>query len=369
MTRPISVFALHGGGAARRGGPLTPFGCTYIRLLRPLAHPSLSARVRFEHGSEPPAAPIDVAIVERYWREETTVADAERVLRLLRSRAGTVLHTFDDDLLALNAERPWAPFPTAEVRRVVAFFAREADGLIVSTEALRERFGRLNPRVAVVPNALDEGLFGLPAAPGPAPRAESARRELVVGYMGTLTHDADLRLVLEPLRAALRRHRARLELVGVAGDRRLLSLFDGLSAEVRDPGPEHVYPSFVPWMRRSLAWDVAIAPLEETLFTSSKSDLKHLDYAALGVPGVYSDVRPYRESVRPGETGLLAANDPASWAAALDALLGSAERRRGIRESARALVQSTRTLATRAADWLAAVESLSAAPAAISRAR
>ena len=151
--------------------------------------------------------------------------------------------------------------------------------------------------------------------------------------MGTLTHEADLRMVLAPLRALLSRHagRVRLELVGGAAGQRMASLFEGLPFRMRDPGNEDPYPRFVPWMRQHLRWDVAIAPLEDDAFTRGKSDLKYLDYGALGIPGVFSDVRPYRDTVRHRETGLLAANEPGAWAEALEEIVS----RRGAPGAAR----------------------------------
>ena len=59
---------------------------------------------------------------------------------------------------------------------------------------------------------------------------------------------------------------------------------------------------------RASAWDVAVAPLHDTAFNRCKSDLKFLEYAALGLPGIYSDVVPYKHAVRHEETGLLTEN-------------------------------------------------------------
>ena len=116
----------------------------------------------------------------------------------------------------------------------------------------------------------------------------------------------------------------RLEIVGGGAEERVESLFEGLPVRQRNPRHADAYPNFVPWMRQNLRWDVAIAPLEDDAFTSCKSDLKYLDYGALGIPGVFSDVRPYRDTVRHGETGLLAANDEKAWADALEEIVGDA---------------------------------------------
>jgi glycosyltransferase involved in cell wall biosynthesis len=167
-------------------------------------------------------------------------------------------------------------------------------------------------------------------------------------------------MVLAPLRALLRRHsgRVRFELVGGAAEDRDTSLFEGLPFRRLRPRHEDAYPKFVPWMRRHLQWDVAIAPLENDEFTGAKSDLKYLDYGALGVPGVFSDVRPYRETVRHGETGLLAANDPKAWADALERIVSDAPFRRRLAGNAAAEVVGTRMLRTNARAWRTAIEGI-----------
>ena len=111
-------------------------------------------------------------------------------------------------------------------------------------------------------------------------------------------------------------------------------------------------------MRQHLRWDVAIAPLEDDAFTRGKSDLKYLDYGALGIPGVFSDVRPYRETVRHRETGLLAANEPEAWADALEEIVGDDALRARLAAAATAEVHGTRMLRTNAARWRDAIETI-----------
>lgn len=350
------LFCLHGS----YGPDATPYGCTFVRLLLPLSHPSLEGRVRMRHGTALPADGADAVVLERSLGEGMTVSDAERLLDDLRRRGIPFVHTLDDDLLDLNANEPWKPEPTAETRRVVRLLLREASGVIVSTPFLARRVARLNTRVEVVPNALDERLFFEGGAACPrAPRGTTATALVTLGYMGTLTHEADLLSVLAPLRAVLRRAagRVRFELVGGSARPGLESLFEGLPFRRISPGRDHSYPRFVGWMRRTLAWDAAIAPLVPTPFARSKSDLKFLDYGALGIPGVFTDSEPYHETVRHDENGLLA-DGAGAFGEAVAALVGNDRMRRRLGEAAREEVFTRRTLAVRAGDWANALESL-----------
>ena len=64
-------------------------------------------------------------------------------------------------------------------------------------------------------------------------------------------------------------------------------------------------------------WGAGIAPLWPGRFESFKTDIKYREYGGCRIPGLYSAVPPYVDSVVEGKTGLLVANDPAAWLAAL----------------------------------------------------
>ncbi len=346
------VHVLHGFYGAE-----IPYSCTYIRLLCPLSHPALAERIELTHGTAEAVPDCDLLIVERHtlWRYERQLDGFVRVLSRCRQRGVPVIYELDDNLLDLHRVEPWETYPGDSLRGVVAFLARQADGMIVATPALAERVAALRGEVLIVPNALDERLFDSP----PEPFA-SRSSEVTIGYMGTLTHEADLRMVLAPLRALLSHHagRVRLELVGGATGQRMASLFEGLPFKMRDPGYEDPYPKFVPWMRQHLRWDVAIAPLEDDAFTRGKSDLKYLDYGALGIPAVFSDVRPYRETVRHRETGLLAANETGAWAEALEEIVVDGALRARLAEASKTEVHEARMLRTNARRWGDAIEAI-----------
>lgn len=65
-------------------------------------------------------------------------------------------------------------------------------------------------------------------------------------------------------------------------------------------------------------WDLALAPLMDSLFENCKTNLKYREYAAFGVPGIYSNVPLYSSCVRHEQTGLLAENSVDAWLVALD---------------------------------------------------
>jgi processive 1,2-diacylglycerol beta-glucosyltransferase len=338
------------------GADLQPYSTAYLRLLRPFGHPAVQERVAPVAALDYHGEPTDIVIVDRLWRPDLTVERAEALLERVRHAGARLIHALDDDLLGLPADRPGGP--TAEQRAGLAALIGAADGLLVTTAPLAERLAPLNPRIAIVPNALDERL--MPA--GWAHRLVSPfDPRPVVGYMGTFTHDEDLRLVATALRAAHRQlpHGLIFEIVSGLRDRSVLAAFDGIPVRlIRLPPADIRYLPFNLWFTHAGRWDLGIAPLVDTPFNRCKSDLKFLDYAAAGVAGIFSRVTPYAATIRHGENGWLVDNDAEAWQAALVTLLGDDARRTALADAAASELRATRTLAQRAGDWVAALDQL-----------
>jgi len=336
---------------------LRPHGCSYIRLLLPLDHPANAGHWQVTSGTDYSGG-ADVVIVERMWKPDGLSLDsAEQLVRQVRQSQARLIYTLDDNLLDL---RP-PSFAQAGVTEIQQMFVRqllrEADGVIVSTAPLAERVRQLSLKVKVVPNAVDERLFVRRPSVAEA-RSQSAR--MTIGFMGTFSHDADLWMILQPLRAVLRQYQERIELqlVGGVADAALVRAFEGLPVRVLDVQGHSGYPAFVRWMTYNLRWDLALAPLEDTPFTRCKSDLKFLDYSALGIPGLYSRVPVYADTVRHLETGGLADNTVEAWQEALERLVADGLLRRQLARNAYDYVWSQRTLKQCAHQWREAIEAL-----------
>ena len=333
---------------SEHAGDQRAYGCSHIRNLLPLTHPvnrpHLAVSASFDY------APADVVIVERAWEPHTNVAEADELVARASADGVCLVYSVDDALLE-------APSISAASRTIVRTLCRAAAGVVVSTPFLRNRFARLNQRVFVVPNALDERLFIAGTVDG---TRETAGR-VVVGFMGTLTHESDLMLVVQPLRTLLRRNAGTLEfqIVGGISEPGWLGLFDGLPVRKLEVPPESFeYPAFVGWMRRNLRWDIAIAPLADSPLNLGKSDIKFLDYSALGFPGVYSAAPAYTGTVRHLETGILVENSPDAWMDGLELLLRNEELRIGVAQRAKEYVRLNRTLEHCAGAFREAVQAI-----------
>jgi glycosyltransferase involved in cell wall biosynthesis len=90
--------------------------------------------------------------------------------------------------------------------------------------------------------------------------------------------------------------------------------------------------AFHPWIgdydkylefKVSRRWHIGIAPLIGDGFEKYKTNNKYREYGGCMVPGVYSDVSPFRETVDDGRTGILVKNEAGAWIAALEKLVAS----------------------------------------------
>ena len=172
--------------------------------------------------------------------------------------------------------------------------------------------------------------------------------------MGTPTHARDLALI-EPVCRELRSEFGRkiaFEILGVTAD----DTFADWAVRVDLPAfAARSYPGFVDWCRSQDRWHIGVAPLIDDEFNRSKSPIKAMDYAALGVTVVASDVPAYRGMVRHNETGLLVPNEPEAWRQALRDVILAPRRRHELAERARAALFAGHTVGATAQTWLDAL--------------
>jgi rhamnosyltransferase len=177
--------------------------------------------------------------------------------------------------------------------------------------------------------------------------------------MGTHTHDEDLMMILPALRNICDKRPGKVEIQVIAGVQELATKEKMEDLPVRwiatEPGEEE-YPLFMLWFTGQVSWDLAIAPLEDHPFNHGKSDIKFLDYSAIAVPAVFSDVPAYRHSVVHMQNGLLARNQIGSWTECLDRLIDDSELRRFLAANAYEQLLANRTLKQTSGQWLEAVQ-------------
>lgn len=288
-----------------------------------------------------------------------TAVPAEHVHAFVRASEDAqlpIIFELDDDLLdvALDADRHLGARSAAQVT-ALAELARAAALVTVPASPLAERLRAFNRNVAVVPHTLSERLWFEPLTDSvaTAPVQPLEADELRLFCVGDAMQDEELAL-LERALTLVRQDvpSARLFFVGSAA-------VPGWCDHVAVPGDAQDYPTFVRWARTvGGSTHVALAPWVATPTNRFKSPVEHLHYAALGLPAVFSDVAPYRDVVRDGQTGVLVRNTPEAWAGAIVQLFRDGAMRLQLAEQARAEAIASHRLGPTLASWDTLVRSV-----------
>lgn len=211
------------------------------------------------------------------------------------------------------------------------------DRLVVSTQPLADAYGKYCPDVRVMPNCLDENAWD-----GLRKKTDQATRQrLRVGWAGAMQHLDDLEMIADVVR----------ELAGEVD-----WIFMGMCPDVLRPYVKEFHP-FVPYADypaklATLDLDIAIAPLQDNLFNESKSNLRLLEYGAMGWPVVCSDVYPFRTGNPPVWR---LPNKAEAWLDALRAMIAAPERRSRMGEELHQWVRKNHYLSLHAENWISAL--------------
>lgn len=212
-----------------------------------------------------------------------------------------------------------------------------ADRVTVTTQALADIVSQWNANVAIVPNYMPKWVL----------EWERPKRDrLTVGWMGSSTHSMDWAEADNHVKKfMLRNPDVQFHLIGGSYGEKF-QLHPGQLVETGwVDGVENVW--------KAIDFDIALAPLRPHLFNRSKSNLKALEAAALGIPIIASDVGPYPDFVEHGVTGFLVKRDH-EWGKYLNLLVNDDELRLKMGAAAREKAQAW-TLEGNIDKWKAAL--------------
>jgi glycosyltransferase involved in cell wall biosynthesis len=240
-------------------------------------------------------------------------------VRLLENMVGRtrIVYEVDDDMLQVvpsGLPHLYDERARSTIRRCL----RLADMITTSCEPLAEQMGKFNPNVRVLPNFVDEGLLQVQR-----PR----RQRLTIGWAGGSSHLVDWVTITQPLAEVLRTH-PEVDLHFIGPD--FSPLVDWqLGGELALARPRGRWTKWQPdvWdYYNKIDFDICVIPLADVPFNRSKTAIKALEMAALGIPVVAANRTPYREFVIDGKTGYLV-NTPGEWQARLTELVNDADAR------------------------------------------
>jgi len=195
-------------------------------------------------------------------------------------------------------------------------YLKEASAITVTTNHLKELYSIYNKNIYVLPNYLDfEEVYidEIRKLRDEHQKNHESKNEIWLGWAGSNTHLPDLKVAVDGVKKIINEFsNVKLALGGWDG------FFRDKDGKIHHPelNPWKDIPDnrkkIIPWAKEMkdypkmlCQFDIGIAPLEDNNFNRAKSDIKYKEYSACGVPIIASNVEPYKNSIKDGETGFL----------------------------------------------------------------
>lgn len=275
----------------------------------------------------------DIVIGQRVALPEATNV-WQKLCRLGRSR---MVLELDDDLWNIppsnvKAHKAFTPGLLENLRRNI----EASDAVTVTTDVLAEVVAVHNPNVHVVPNRIPAWLLE---------RQRPQRDEFTVGWAGGPSHEIDWVDAGPQVGRFLKRNpQVGVHLMGAS----FRSMLSWPRSRVRLDRWIDSLPDYY----RALDFDVALAPLAAHVFNSSKSNIRLVEMAALGIPVVANKNGPYADQSLHGQRGFLV-NADHEWGSYLHRLVQDDDLRTQMGRNAR-LWAAQHTVEGNLDSWLAA---------------
>lgn len=266
----------------------------------------------------------------------------EALARYRRHSRAFLVFGQDDLMVQLPASNPFRDKVYKDIKQRLRKAIGLCDRLVVTTEPLADAYRKMAAEIVIQPNYLPASIWGDLSS---GRRLDAKPR---VGWAGAQQHVGDLALIMDVVKQT-------------AGE--IDWVFFGLCfeellpyvADVVDPVPFARYPETL----ADLDLDLAVAPLEQNRFNECKSNLKVLEYGAVGIPVVCTDIAPYQSA-----PVARVANRTADWVAAIRERVADRDALAGEGQRLRQWVHQHWLLEDRLDTWLAALSASELAAAA-----
>lgn len=220
------------------------------------------------------------------------------ISKLLRKR---VIYDFDDAIWLPNYSKQHQQIHRLKAYWKVKYIIRWAHQVVVGNQFLADYAKQFNASVIIIPTTIDEN-YHTPLTPEPS------GNEPVIGWTGTHTTVDYLKIITPVLE-------------------RLATSFRFRVIVISNEEPTFFIPNltFVPWDKHSEIHDlsqftIGIMPLPDEPWTHGKCGFKGLQYMALGIPTVASNIGVNAEIISHGVNGMIVNNED-EWYQSLASLL------------------------------------------------
>jgi len=313
--------------------------CPYIRVVSPLKYLALTGKVAIwdmltisKTGIEyylENISKVEVVILQRHFPAYYALNYPEIPLsRLLQGKK--VILDFDDLLHNLDG------------------YIQNADAVSVSTAVIKNYYHPKNSNTIIIPNRLDPELW--PFLNTPATSADDGKFKVL--FAGSKTHQEDINLIEPVIQELIIRYHDQIEFL----------FWGDYPPTLKNKSQIKILPhqkSYLEYAKQlqNLQVDLALIPLLPTAFNEAKSNIKFLEYSICNIPGIYSNLAPYRE-IEHGQTGIVANYDLNNWLDYIIEMLENTQLRKSISERAYNFVHKNYNLKNNCSEWNQIIDSM-----------
>lgn len=234
--------------------------------------------------------------------------------------AGTYLaYILDDDLLNIPSEISSASYyGRKEIRRNICAMVEMSRAIISPSPLLLQKYAIKGKKAIRIEEPAIE----------PIPyRAHDPNQPVKIGFAGSVDRAGDIEKILK---------QALIRVKQDYGERVRFEFFGAIPSFANDIDATCIpYCDSYDAYRRtlnSLEWDIGLAPMPDTLFHACKHYNKFIEYAAVGVVGIFSDLMPYKRLKSINAPARFCNNDSDAWYTTICELLNHQEEREELRK-------------------------------------
>lgn len=289
-----------------------PTGCSLYRLELPHAHlsenyPEFDFYSISDLTTAKPKdlASVDVFVVNRYWIHSAPEY-VKQIADALRGYGAKLVLDLDDYWVLESGHPFFEHYTKQKTADCIREHIRLADAVTCTTDLLADKIRPMNQNVHVLPNAP----FLKYAQYSPDPGMEKDLDKLKFGWFGAAQHQEDFAIIQDPMeRLAFDSSldgRYKIYLGGWAQNEVFFDYEKVMSGNGRNKNYGRINAADVySYVTGYNFINVALAPLRDTTFNRYKSELKVIEAGYMGKTIIASDMHPYHDVIKHGETGFL----------------------------------------------------------------
>jgi glycosyltransferase involved in cell wall biosynthesis len=294
-----------------------PTSSGFIRLICPLTSEEAGKHLQIKilkNINDPFLKKSDVCIIQRV--AVSREKDADKLVDIINKNSKKFFIDTDDAFSLLpNTHKEKSKY--AKLDNILRNLMKEASGVWFSTKQLTNYYLE-NPNIKIIRNQLDPRIWRNYREDL---NFEVSDDKIHLLYMGTSTHDADFSQIIPTLDILNEEHNRKFDvtIIGALSHRIQKSWLKYIDV----PSEHSAYPYFARWLKQQGPFDIGLIPLANNSFNRCKSDIKFLDYSALGLLSVISNLGEYNAEIKDKGLAVMIDNKEFEWYDSLKSIIES----------------------------------------------